>query len=135
MKMPGGAGEVHCALLYGGAEASTTGSAEPVPAVIDAPLNVAVAPPELFNVSVDSNALLWVEAATVVTHGDRWSAVLAPGPALPAEAATNTPAWYASRNASSTGSPNGSEPPEIEKLITLTPSRMACCTAAAESEL
>src|SRR5829696_4886090 len=134
MNKPAGGVLVHSALLYGGAEASITGADELTPAVIDAPLNVAVAP-AAFNVSVDSNARLWVEAATVVTHGDRWSEVLGPGPALPAEAATNTPAAYASRNANSTGSPNGSEPPEIEKLITLTPSRMACCTAAAESEL
>src|SRR5262245_49713310 len=101
---------------------------------MDAPLKVAVAPPDAFNVNVDSNARACVEAATVVTQGDRWLAVPAPGPSLPADAATNTPAAYASRNASSTGSLNGVVPPEIEKLITLTPSRIACCTAAAESE-
>ena len=41
----------------------------------------------------------------------------------------------ASRNASSTGSEYGCAPPEIEKLITFTPSRIACCTADTESEL
>jgi hypothetical protein len=60
--------------------------------------------------------------------------VPASGPSLPAEAATNTPAAYASRNASSTGSVYGSVPPEIEKLITWTPSRIARSTAAAESD-
>src|SRR5215211_2581647 len=34
------------------------------------------------------NARRTVEAATVVTHGDGWSKVLAPGPLLPAELAT-----------------------------------------------
>ena len=46
---------------------------------------------------------------------------------------TNTPAAYASRKASSTGSLYGSAPPEIEKLITRTPSRIARATAATES--
>ena len=41
----------------------------------------------------------------------------------------------ASRNASSTGSVYGWPPPEIEKLMTLTPSGMACWTAATESEV
>ena len=45
-----------------------------------------------------------VEAATVVTHGPAWFAVDAPGPSLPAEAFTDTPAAYASRKASSTAS-------------------------------
>jgi hypothetical protein len=96
--------------------ASTTG-AGPTPAVIDAPSNVSCAVP-LFRVSVDMNSRRWVDAATVVTHGARWLAVDAPGPLFPADAATNTPAAYASRNASSTGSVCGSVPPETEKLIT-----------------
>ncbi len=75
-----------------------------------------------------------MDAATVVTHGLRWSVVFAPGPELPAEADTKTPAAYASRNASSTGSLYGSLPPEIEKLMARTPSRIARPTAAAESE-
>jgi hypothetical protein len=45
-----------------------------------------------------------VDAATVVTHGPAWFAVDAPGPSLPAEAFTETPAAYASRKASSTAS-------------------------------
>ncbi len=76
-----------------------------------------------------------VEAPTVVTHGPPWSEVPAPGPLLPAAALTEIPALVASRNASSTGSEYGCAPPEIEKLITLTPSVIACCTAATESEL
>ena len=40
--------------------------------------------------SVLANSRVWVDAATVVTHGDRWLAVPAPGPLLPAEADTNT---------------------------------------------
>ena len=96
-------------------------------------MNVAVFEPAV-SVRVESNSRLCVEAATVVTHGDRWLTVPAPGPSLPAEAATNTPAAYASRNASSTGSVSGVVPPEIEKLITLTPSLTACWTAATESE-
>ena len=43
-------------------------------------------------VSVDSKARVWVEAATEVTHGDRWLAVEAPGPSLPADDATKMPA-------------------------------------------
>ena len=46
----------------------------------------------------------WVLAATVVIHGRLCATVLAPGPLLPAEAATNTPAAAALKNASSTGS-------------------------------
>ena len=131
--MPGGAGAVHSALLYGAADARTTGSGALTPAVMDAPTNVAVSPPPV-TVRVEANSRRCVDAATVVTHGERWLAVLAPGPSLPAEAATETPAAYASRKASSTGSVIGSVPPEIEKLMTLTPSRIAWPTAAAESE-
>ena len=88
----------------------------------------------LDSVNIDWNSRVWFDAATEVTHGDTWFAVSAPGPSLPAAAATNTPAEYASRNASSTGSLNGSIPPDTEKLITSTPSRIACSTAAAESD-
>ena len=63
-----------------------------------------------------------VLAATVVTHGSRCATVSAAGPELPAEAATNTPALYASRNASETTSAYGLLPPLIEKLSTSTPS-------------
>jgi hypothetical protein len=53
---------------------------------------------------------------------------------LPADADTSTPAAYASRNASSTGSLYGSDPPEMEKLITRTRSRIARATALTESD-
>src|SRR4029079_16684507 len=62
------------------------------------------------------------------------SDVPAPGPLFPAEALTVIPAFVASRNASSTGSVYGWPTPEIEKLITFTPSVIACCTADTESE-
>ena len=65
----------------------------------------------------------------MVTHGPPWSDVPAPGPELPAEALTEMPAWTASRNASSTGSLYGCAPPEIEKLMTSTPSMIACSMA------
>src|SRR5262245_36538853 len=61
--------------------ASTTG-AGPAPPVIEAPSNVAFAS-ALRSVSVETNSRLWVDAATVVTHGDRWFTVPAPGPSLP----------------------------------------------------
>jgi hypothetical protein len=44
-----------------------------------------------------------LEAATVVSHGLTW-ATATPGPLLPADAATNTPAVAARRKACSTGS-------------------------------
>ena len=90
VKVPGAAGASHSALLYGGADDNTIGSG-PAPAVIDAPVNSAVAAPAV-NVSVDWNSRVWVDAPTVVTHGARWLAVPAPGPSLPADAETNTPA-------------------------------------------
>ncbi len=62
---------------------------------------------------MDENSRVWVDAATVVSHGLTWFAVAAPGPLFPADAATKTPASYAPRNASSTGSPTV-VPPEIE---------------------
>ena len=55
----------------------------------------------------------WVPAATVVSHGIALSMVAAPAPALPAAAATNTPAAAALRNASSVG-PNWSTSSPIE---------------------
>ena len=61
------------------------------------------------------NARRNVDAATVVTHGAGWSSVLAPGPLLPAELATNTPAFEAPRKAFATGSSGlDSELPPIE---------------------
>src|SRR5689334_7155301 len=67
-----------------------------------------------------------VEAPTLVTHGLACATVAGPGPSLPADALTEMPALNASRNASSTASVYGSLPPEIEKLITSTPSAIAC---------
>src|SRR5690606_21440562 len=112
---------------------STTGVSVSIPWVTDAPRSTSVSSPDL-RVSVELNSRVWVEAATVVTHGETWLTVDAPGPLLPAEAATNTPAAYASRNASSTGSVNGLVPPEMEKLMTSTPSSTAWATACAMSE-
>jgi hypothetical protein len=91
-KMPGGAGVVQVALLYGGADAITICFAGVTPWVIETPLKVAEAPSVEATVRVDSKERFWVEAPTVVTQPDRWSAVDAPGPELPAEAATKTPA-------------------------------------------
>jgi hypothetical protein len=57
-----------------------------------APSTSKVAPPSAVRWSVVANSRVWVDAATVVTQGDRWSLVEAPGPELPADAATKTPA-------------------------------------------
>ena len=77
-----------------------------------------------------------VAAATVVTHGAGWSRVLAPGPLLPAEFATKTPALDAARNAIATESrTEDSDEPPIEKLRMSTPSRTASLIAATLSEL
>ena len=106
-----------------------------MPLVSVAPETSNVAPPSAVRCSVEANWRGPVEAPTVVTHGPPWSEVDAPGPLLPAEALTEIPALKASRKASSTGSEYGEAPPEIEKLSTLTPSWIACCTALTESEL
>ncbi len=115
--------------------ARITGVAAEIPFVSVTPGMLKVAPPSAVRCSVEVKNRGPVEAATVVTHGPPWSVVAAAGPLLPADAFTEMPAWYASRKASSTGSVYGSPPPEIEKLRTLTPSAIACCTAATESEL
>ncbi len=61
------------------------------------------------------NARRNVDAATVVTHGAGWSSVLAPGPLLPAELATKTPAFDAPRKAWATeSSTDDSLEPPIE---------------------
>src|SRR5262249_53328885 len=106
VNVPAGAGCPQKMSLYGAAEASTTGSG-PAPAVIDAPTNVAEAPSLDVTVRVESNSRFCVEAATVVTHGDKWSLDDAAGPGLPAEAATNAPAPDAARDASATTSCDG----------------------------
>ncbi len=48
--------------------------------------------------------MAWVDAATVVSHGEGWLVVEAVGPLLPEEAATKTPAAAARMKASSTAS-------------------------------
>ena len=53
-------------------------------------------------------------AATVVSHGELWATVEAPGPLLPADAATKTLAAAALKNATSTGSTTKLREPEIE---------------------
>ena len=113
----------------------TTGVGVEMPLVSVTPGTSSVAPPSAVRCSVELNERGPVEAPTVVTHGPPWSEVPAPGPLLPADALTEMPALTASRNASSTGSVYGWAPPEIEKLRTLTPSRIACWTADTESEL
>ena len=56
-----------------------------------------------------------VDAATVVYHGEAWSAVEAPGPELPALTATNTPAAAALKNEMSSGwRTDVADPPPIE---------------------
>src|SRR5262245_41722783 len=71
--------------------ASTTGNG-PAPAVIVEPSTENVSPLPAVSESVVANSRVCVDAPTVVVHGPRWSAVPAPGPELPAEADTNTPA-------------------------------------------
>src|SRR3954464_15304735 len=105
------------------------------PVVTVAPSLVNVAPSEDVSVRVEEHDRADVEAPTVVSQGPAWSEVAAPGPELPAEAFTLMPAVAASRNASSTGSLYALLPPLMEKLMTSTPSRIACWTAATESEL
>ena len=67
--------------------------------LIDAPMYLAPLP----RFDVGAGMRSWVDAATVVSHGLMWATALA-GPLLPAEAATNTPASDARKNACSTGS-------------------------------
>src|SRR3954447_7832756 len=137
---PGARVAWHCASslpppAFGSVAASTTGVALLMPLVSVTPETSSVAPPSAVRCSVEVNARGPVEAPTVVVHGPPWSEVAAPGPELPAEALTEIPAFQASRKASSTGSEYGCAPPEIEKLITFTPSAIACWTADTESEL
>lgn len=133
VNVPGGAGASHPTLEYGGSDALTTGSGLVMPDVMVAPDSCKLAPPPL-RLIVERKVRDCVDAATESTQGELWLTVAAPGPSFPALVATTTPAAYASRNASSTASVYGSVPPEIEKLIARTPSRMAWPTAAAESD-
>ncbi len=59
---------------------------------IETPWAWNVSPLPAVIVRSDPNSRVWVDAATVVTQLDRCPAVEAPGPSLPAEVATNTPA-------------------------------------------
>src|SRR5690349_24631132 len=79
--------------------AVTSGLASVSDGVVEAPTYRAPLPS-----STAWNARRNVAAATVVTHGAGWSRVLAPGPLLPAELATNTPALEAARKAWATES-------------------------------
>ena len=133
--LPGASGLWHRMSSPGMLWASTTGAGVEMPLVKVTPDMSKVAGPSAARCSVEVKKRGPVEAPTVVTHGPPWSEVPAPGPLLPAEALTEMPALVASRNASSTGSLYGCAPPETEKLMTLTPSRMACWTAATVSEL
>ncbi len=60
--------------------------------MIEAPSTVNVSPLPAVSESMVANSRVCVDAPTVVVHGPRWLAVPAPGPALPDEADTNTPA-------------------------------------------
>src|SRR5215831_10827996 len=72
-----------------------------------------------------------VSAATWRYHGAEWSSVKKFGPALPAAAAMAMPASRADRKASAIGSFHGKRSvPPIEKLITSTPSVIACSVAS-----
>ena len=92
-KTLGSAGIVpHSASLYPGTLAAITTGAGPAPSVIEAPTAVNLSPFDAVRLSVETNSRVWVEAATEVVHGARWLTVPAPGPELPAEVETNTPA-------------------------------------------
>src|SRR3954470_11748787 len=100
---------------FGRLDARTTGVGVEMPLVMVTPGMSNVAPPSAVRCSTLLKKRSDVAAPTVVTHGPPWSEVPAPGPLLPADAATEMPAFVASRNAISTGSVYGLAPPEIEK--------------------
>ncbi len=79
--------------------------------------------------------LTWVAAATVVSHGLLCATVDTSGPLLPAEVATKMPASAAPSNAISTGSTTVSVTPEIDMLMTSTPSLTASSIASRMEEL
>ena len=58
-----------------------------------------------------------VDAATVVYHGEAWSAVEAPGPELPALTATKTPAAAALKNAMSSGCQHGGRRAAADRVV------------------
>ena len=76
-----------------------------------------------------------VPAATDISHGVLCATVEAPGPSLPAEVETKTPAWAAPKNASSTASTELLRLPEMEKLMTSAPSVVASSIACTLSEV
>src|SRR5258706_14274936 len=82
VNVPGAAACSQVASLYGAAEARTTGSGLLMPVVIETPFSVDEVPSDEPRVSVEENASFWVDAATVVTHAERWSDVDAAGPEL-----------------------------------------------------
>jgi hypothetical protein len=75
-------------------------------------------PPAIFEPSASvtvASKFGMVVAATVVYQGDAWSRVDAPGPELPAEAETKTPAAAAPRNATSVAATTDvAAPPPME---------------------
>lgn len=80
----------------------------------------------------------WVDAATDVTQGPRWltlpTGLVTVGLVFPADAATKVPLPTASRNLRSLSLLlHGEVPPEIEKLMTSTPSAIALLMPAAIS--
>ena len=101
----GQAGERHDAGVLRPGSSAWTDS----PALVDGPLKVAPLP----SVTIATVKRSCVDAATVVTHGLMCDTVL-PGPLLPAEAATNTPAAAALKKAISIGSTKLVRVPLIE---------------------
>ena len=87
----------------------------------------AVAPSPPVRVSVDWNARVCVDAATVMTHGERWSVVPAPGPRVAGRGGDGDAGVVGVEERQLDRSVNGLAPPLIEKLMTSTPSRIACC--------
>ena len=88
-------------------------------------------------VTVVRNERPRVLAATVASHGTDPGepTVLTPGPLLPPELATNTPASVAPRNASACDGSTVDVALPIEKLRTSTPSATASSIAAMASTL
>src|SRR3990172_10714438 len=84
-RLPGANGVRHSSLAGAG---TTTSESARTPSVMDAPSIESDAPPSATRSTRFTKERLCVLAATVVTQGPRWSVVLAPGPLLPAEAAT-----------------------------------------------
>jgi hypothetical protein len=70
----------------------TTSAGVARPSVTLTPVRSSVLPSGPTRLAVASGAWSEVLAATVVIQPARWLTVLAPGPELPAEAATKTPA-------------------------------------------